>query len=187
VDIAYVKICGEFFYLIAILDGFLRYLLGWKLWLDMTKQSVTLFVQKVCDEYPDARPKIIHDNGAQFISHDFKNLLRENGCMDIPTRVKHPETNGKIERFIGLMRQEALRPNSPVSLSSAEKVINGYVEYYDNTRLHSAIGYVRPIDVFSGKQEEIVQSRKRKLSEAKKKRIEINRSRRMKTTEAQPA
>ncbi|MCX7715667.1 MAG: IS3 family transposase [Clostridia bacterium] len=187
VDIAYVKIYGEFFYLVAMLDGYSRFVLGWKLMLDMTKQSVTLFAQKVCDEYPEATPKIIHDNGSQFVSHEFKNLLRENGCFDIATRVRHPETNGKIERFFGLVRQEALGPNSPVTLFSAEKVIEEYVRYYNNTRLHSSIGYVAPIEVFKGTHEEIFTKREQKRAEAKKKRIEINRMRRLNTAEALPA
>jgi len=175
VDIAYVKIYGEFFYLIAILDGFSRYVVGWELMLDMTKQSVVSFTQKVCDRYPDAKPKIIHDNGSQFVSLDFKKLLRENECIDIPTKVKHPETNGKIERFIGLVRQEALRPNSPVSLGEATKVLASFVEYYNNRRLHSAIGYVKPVDVFTGVHVEIQKEREKKLAEAKKRRIELNR------------
>ena len=187
VDIAYVKIYGEFFYLIVILDGFSRYVVGWELMLDMTKQSVVMFTQKVCDRYPDAKPKIIHDNGSQFVSLDFKKLLRENECIDVSTKVKHPETNGKIERFIGLVRQEALRPNSPVSLGEAKKVLASFVEYYNNRRLHSAIGYVKPVDVFTGVHREILTERKKKLAEAKKSRIELNWKDRQQFSAKQPA
>ncbi len=173
-DLAYVKVSGEHYYLIFLLDGFSRYILGCDLMTDMTSKSVELFTQKILDKYPDAEPMMIHDNGVQFISHDFKTVLKENDCIDVPTRVKHPETNGKAERFVGLVRQEALRPNSPAYYSEAVKVIEQYVYEYNNQRYHSGINFLKPVDVFEGRGEHILRERKKKLAMARNIRININ-------------
>ena len=106
-----------------MLDGYSRYILSWELMTDMTGKSVELFTQRTLDKYQGANPMIIHDNGSQFISLDFKRILFENSCIDVPTTVKHPETNGTIERLIGLTRQEALRVNSPSYYGEAQRVI----------------------------------------------------------------
>ena len=173
-DLAYVKVREEHFYMIFLLDGFSRYILGWELMTDMTSKSVELFTQEVLDKYPDAEPMIIHDNGVQFISHDFKTILKENECIDVPTKIRHPETNGKAERFVGLVRQEALRPNSPAYYTEAVSVIERFVDEYNNQRYHSGIKFMKPVDVFEGRSEQILSERKNKLATARRIRININ-------------
>jgi transposase InsO family protein len=174
IDIAYVIIRGMHYYLIIIIDGYSRYLLSWQLMTDMTGISVDLFVQKTLEQHPGTTPMVIHDNGVQFISRDFKLLLKNHGCIDVPTKVKHPETNGKAERMIGLIRQEALRPNSPAYFTEAEKVIDVYVNQYNNERLHAGIKFLKPFDVFIGRDNDILAARERKLQKAKEKRIAVN-------------
>lgn len=173
-DIAYVILGGIHYYLIFMLDGYSRYLLNWELMTDMSKTSVEIFIQNTLDKYPGVKPMIIHDNGSQFISHEFKRILFENNCKDIPTRLKHPETNGKAERFVGLVRSEALRPNSPSYYGEGKKVIERYVYDYNNTRYHAGIKYLKPVDVFKGREHLILAERKNKLKEARKKRFIIN-------------
>jgi transposase InsO family protein len=173
-DIAYVIVSGIHYYLIFMLDGYSRYLLHWELMTDMAKISVEIFIQRTIDSYPEAEPMVIHDNGSQFISHDFKRILFENNCKDVPTRLKHPETNGKAERFVGLVRNEALRPNSPSYYSEAERVIGNFVDEYNNNRYHAGIGYLKPVDVFNGMGQIILAERQRKLKEARQKRFKIN-------------
>lgn len=173
-DIAYVILNRVHYYLIFMLDGFSRFLLHWELMTDMSGSSVEIFIQQVIDKYPGARPMVIHDNGSQFISHDFKQILFENNCIDVPTRMKHPETNGKAERFVGLIRNEALRPNSPSYYGEGVKVIENYVEEYNNSRYHAGIGYLKPADVFHGRGPAILAERRRKLEHARQKRFEAN-------------
>ena len=157
-----------------MLDGYSRFLLHWELMIDMSKTSVDIFIQRTIDKYPDAEPMVIHDNGSQFISHEFKQILFENNCKNVPTRLKHPETNGKAERFVGLVRTEALRPNSPSYYGEAKKVIGNFVEEYNNDRYHSGIGYLKPVDVFQGREEIIRAERQKKLREARQLRFKIN-------------
>jgi putative transposase len=173
-DIAYVILGGIHYYLIFMLDGFSRFLLNWELMTDMSAMSVEIFTQKTIDTYPEARPMVIHDNGSQFISHDFKRILFENNCTDVPTRMKHPETNGKAERFVGLIRSEALRPNSPSYYGEGLKVIEKYVDEYNNRRYHAGIGYLKPVDVFYDRGPAILAERREKLKQARQERFERN-------------
>ena len=173
-DIAYVIMGGIHYYLIFMLDGFSRFLLHWELMTDMSGTSVEIFTQRTIDTYPEAEPMVIHDNGSQFISHDFKRILFENNCVDVPARVKHPETNGKAERFVGLVRSEALRPNSPSYYGEGVKVIENFVDEYNNRRYHAGIGYLKPADVFHGKGPAILAERRKKLKEARQERFERN-------------
>lgn len=173
-DIAYVTMSGVHYYLVFMLDGFSRFLLHWELMTDMTGLSVELFTQRTIDKYPEAKPMVIHDNGSQFISHDFKCILSANNCIDVPTRRKHPETNGKAERFVGLVRTEALRPNSPAYYGECIKVIEKFVDEYNNNRYHAGIGYLKPVDVFHGRGPAILAERKEKLSQARQERFARN-------------
>ena len=173
-DIAYVKLNAIHYYLIFMLDGFSRFILNWELMTDMSGSSVELFTQETIDKYPEASPMVIHDNGSQYISHDFKRILFENNCTDVPTRMKHPETNGKAERFVGLVRSEALRPHSPAYYGEGVRVIEKYVDEYNNNRYHAGIGYMKPTDVFNGRGPAILAERREKLRQARKARFAIN-------------
>jgi putative transposase len=57
-----------------------------------------------------------------------------------------------------------------LSLDNARRVVEGYVEHYNNVRLNSAIGYITPKDMLAGRQQENHTERDRKLEEARKQR-----------------
>lgn len=114
-DIMYIKVLGMWCFLISVLDGYSRYVVGHKVMLDMTAQSVSLFMQEVIDKTGVNTVKLINDNGSQLISKDMKMVLSGAGITQIRIRRNHPQSNGKAERLNGLIRQECLRPNSPVT------------------------------------------------------------------------
>lgn len=176
-DIAYIKIRNVFYFLIMVLDGYSRFLLDWDLMSDMTGQSVEMFIQRVKEKYPHARPMLIHDNGSQFISHDFKRLVTQLEIQSVATRRNHPETNGKAERWNGLVKNEAIRPNCPVSYQEAWEILNEYGYAYNYQRLHAGIHFLRPADMFFERGGKILKERNEKLKQARKQRIEINRER----------
>lgn len=173
-DIAYVKVSGVFYFLIMMLDGYSRYVLDWELMSDMTSRSVEDFLQKVRDKYPMENPKLIHDNGSAFVSRDFKALVARLGITSVRTRRNHPETNGKIERLNGTVRQEALRVTPPTSFLDAEQVIGDFVLRYNHQRLHQGIKFLRPADMFFGRDKQILEQRKQRLEVSRAARIAKN-------------
>jgi transposase InsO family protein len=122
------------------------------------------------EKYPEARPQIISDNGPQFIAKDFKEFIRISGMTHVRTSRFYPQSNGKIERWHKSLKGEYIRPGTPVSLDDARRLVSGYVDHYNNVRLHSATGYITPKDMLAGRQPEIHAERDRKLEEAWKQR-----------------
>jgi putative transposase len=80
------------------------------------------------------------------------------------------QANGKIERWHKSLKGECIRPGTPLSLEDARRLVERYVEHYNNVRLNSAIGYITPKDMLAGRQQEILAERDRKLEAARKQR-----------------
>jgi putative transposase len=167
VDISYLNICGTFYYFIGVLDGCSRYIVHWEIRTSMTEDDVALVLEKAKEKFPGATPRIISDNGPQFIAKDFKEYIRLSGMTHVRTSPYYPQSNGKLERFHGTMKQECIRPQTPVSLDDARRVVTKFIEYYNSTRLHSAIGYVTPLDKLNGREQEIFKVRDEKLEAAR--------------------
>ena len=174
VDIAYIKVRNIFYFLIMLLDGYSRFLLDWELMTDMTGRSVEMFIQSAKERYPHEKPMLINDNGSQFISIDFKRLVSRLEIQQVFTRRNHPQTNGKIERMNGTVKSEAIRPGCPVSYQEAWNILNDYSYRYNYQRLHAGINYLRPADMFFGRDQLILQERKQKLINGRERRKQIN-------------
>lgn len=181
-DVSYVNVCGTFYYLCGVLDGFSRYLVHWEIREQMTERDVETILQRAIEECPDARPRIISDNGPQFIARDFKEFIRLCGMTHVRTSPFYPQSNGKYERFNRSVKCECIRPKTPLSLQDARRIVAGFVAYYNDVRLHSAIGYVTPKDKLEGRAEAILAQRIEKLEAARKQRKE--RSEHIRTEEA---
>lgn len=167
VDISYLNICGTFYYFIGVLDGCSRYIVHWDIRESMTEADIALVLERAKEKFPGAKPQIISDNGPQFIAKDFKEYIRLSGMTHVRTSPYYPQSNGKLERFNRTIKSECIRPNAPVSLEDAKRIITKFVDYYHTTRLHSAIGYVTPLDKLLGREQEIFAARDRKLEAAR--------------------
>jgi len=175
VDVSYINVEGTFYYLTSVLDGASRYIVHWELRESMTEQDVEVILQKALETYPDAKPRVITDNGPQFIARDFKEFIRLTGMSHVRTRPGYPQSNGKIERWHGSLKQECLRPSCPSSVEDARRRVGEFVDHYNHVRLHSAIGYITPADKLAGLEQVIFAERDRKLEEARERRGLIRR------------
>ncbi len=172
IDISYINIHGTFYYLCTILDGYSRYIVHWEIRRSMTEQDELVVLQRAQEKFPDETPRIITDNGSQFLAKDFKEFIRICGMTHVRTSPYYPQSNGKLERFHGSIKGECIRPGTPISLEDALRIVGRYVEHYNQVRLHSAIGYVAPADKLAGREAEIFAARDRKLAEARQRRKE---------------
>ena len=127
-------------------------------------------MERAKELHPETRPRIISDNGPQFIAKDFKEFIRVSGMTHVRTSPYYPQSNGKIERWHKSLKGECIRPGTPLSPDNARRLVEGYVEHYNNVRLNSAIGYITPKDMLAGRQQEIHARRDRKLEAARKQR-----------------
>lgn len=171
-DIKYVNYHGTFLFFISVFDGYSKYLLHHELRLSMQTFDVQITIQRALEKYPGYRPRIISDNGSQFISKDFAEYLKQAGLQHIRTSVAYPQSNGKIERYHRTLHQECLQKRSFINLDDARKQIANFVNYYNTKRLHSSLYYLTPEDFLLGNIEEKLILRERKLKEAKLNRLE---------------
>lgn len=170
VDVSYLNIAGTFYYLLSILDGYSRYIVHWEIRESMTEADVETIIQRAREKFPGARPKIITDNGPQFVAKDFKEYIRVSGMCHVKTRPFYPQSNGKIERWHQSLKAECIRPMTPLSLDDAKRLVTQFVDYYNHVRLHSAIGFIAPDDKLNGRETVIFAERDRKLAEAREQR-----------------
>jgi len=170
VDIAYLNISGTFYYLCSLLDGKSRAIVHWEIRESMKEADVECIIERAREKYPDAKPRIISDNGPQFTARDFKSYIRLAGMTHVRTSPYYPQSNGKIERFFKTVKTQVIRPVCPSSPDEARRVVGKFVEHYNGVRLHSAIGYVTPNDVLAGRSRAIWDERDRKLAAAREQR-----------------
>lgn len=175
-DISYINVAGTFFYLCSVLDGYSRLIVHWELRESMTEREVEVILERAKEKFPTARPRIISDNGPQFIAKDFKEFIRVSGMSHARISPGYPQSNGKIERWHKSLKTEAVRVTPPQSLEEARRVIERFVEHYNRQRLHSALGYVSPQDFLEGRGPGIQAERDKKLSQARQQRQEARKA-----------
>jgi putative transposase len=170
VDISYINIAGTFYYLCSLLDGCSRFIVHWEIRESMTEADVQTIIQRARELHLGVTPRIISDNGPQFIAKDFKEFIRICGMTHVRTSPYYPQSNGKLERFHRTIKGDCIRPGTPLSLEDARRLVTEYVDHYNNVRLHSAIGYVPPRAKLEGRDKTIFAERDRKLHEARDRR-----------------
>jgi putative transposase len=170
VDVSYINIAGTFYFLCSVLDGCSRYIVHWEIRNTMLEVEVETILQRARETFPGVTPRIITDNGPLFVAKDFKEFIRICGMTHVKTSPYYPQSNGKIERFHRTLKGDCIRTQTPLSLEDAQRIVSGYVAYYNEVRLHSAIGYVTPKDKLEGREKRIFAERDRKLEEARERR-----------------
>jgi putative transposase len=170
VDVAYLNVCGTFYYLCSLLDGCSRYVVHWEIREAMAEADVQAVVQRAREKFPGVTPRIISDNGPQFIAKDFKEFIRVCGMTHVQTSPHYPQSNGKIERWHRTLKGDCIRVLTPLSLEDARRIVADFVEHYNAVRLHSALGYVTPKDKLEGRDKVIFAERDRKIEAARERR-----------------
>lgn len=165
-DIKYINFHGTFLFLISVMDGYSRYIIHHEVRKNMTELDVQITIQRAKEKYPNAKPRIISDNGGQFISKDFQQFIKFLELTHIRTSIAYPQSNGKIERFHRSLGIECLKTNSFLSVDDARNIIAEYIDYYNRERLHSSLFYLTPEDFLLGREKEKILIREKKLNQA---------------------
>ena len=119
------------------------------------------------------RPEIRSDNGSCYISREFRGVLREHGLTHQRIKPHCPEENGLVERSNRTLR-EALEEAEFTDRQEAEKTLERIIRWYNDERLHSALGFLRPLDYYRGRPSDLHEARRKKLAEARHRRREKN-------------
>jgi transposase InsO family protein len=179
-DLMQVQVGGGVYYFVSFMDEYSRYIVHHEVLTGMDGISVSLAAQAAIDGLARgadgqavAKPMIQSDNGSGYISREFLVVLAENGLGHHRIKPHCPEENGVIERAYRTLR-EALEGEELKNLLEAEKVFARIVLWYNEERLHSALGYLRPMDYYRGNPEARHAERRTKLVQARHRRRERN-------------
>ena len=181
-DLMYVQIGGRTYYLVSFLDEYSRLIVHHALVAGMDGITVSVEAQATVERFlrerggelpPQGMPRIRSDNGSCYVSREFRGVLDEHHLGHQRIKPHCPEENGIIERSNRTLR-EALDGAGLTDLLQARDVIAGIVRWYNEQRLHSALGYLRPIDYYRGDPAALQEQRRRKMAEARHRRREKN-------------
>ncbi len=170
IDVAYINIGGTFSYLCMVLDGYSRYLVSWDLKAQMTESDIEIIIERGRERFPGATPRIISDNGPQFVSRDFREFIRQSSMTHVRTSPFYPQSNGKLEALNKTAKREVIRPCQPRTYAEAKEQMSRWVRYYNEVRLHSSIDYVTPKDKLEGREREVLRLRDMRLEDARAQR-----------------
>lgn len=173
IDFSHLNVAGTFYHICSIIDGYSRYVVHWEIRETMFTSDAEIVVQRAREKFPGESPRIISDNGPQFVSKDFKQFIRICGMTHVTTSPYYPQSNGKKERWFGTLKRDCIRPGTPLSLEDARRLVERFVEHYNTVRLHSAIGYVTPTDKLLGLETVIHAQRDGKLEDARQRRQQM--------------
>jgi putative transposase len=172
-DIKYVNFRGTFLFLISVIDGYSRYIIHHELRMNMQEYDVEITIQRALEKYLGVKPRLITDNGSQYISKDFAEYLKQTGLTHVRTSVNYPQSNGKIERYHRTIHEECLMTKSLIDLDDARKQVSQFIDYYNNERLHSSLFYLTPNDFLNDRISEKLELRNAKLQSAIKARYQV--------------
>jgi len=181
-DLMYVHVGGRTYYLVSFLDEYSRLIVHHALLPNMEGVTVSIEAQAAIEKFlrerggelpPHGMPRLRSDNGSCYIAREFRGVLDEHGLGHQRIRPHCPEENGIIERSNRTLR-EALEGEELTDLWQARDVIVRVVEWYNTQRLHSALGYLRPIDYYRGDPATLHEQRRKKMAEARHRRREKN-------------
>ena len=186
-DLKYVAVGARNYYLVCFLDEYSRYIVQHALLLSMDGLSVSIAAQAALETLPTneagellEQPAIRSDNGSCYVSREFGGVLDEHGLTHRRIQPHCPEENGTMERANRTIG-EALEGEDMGNYLKAVTVIDKVIRWYNQERLHSALGFLKPVDYYRGNPDELYAIRRHKLAEARHRRKEKNLQRRQPT------
>jgi putative transposase len=146
-DITYIKLARGFVYLAAIIDWHSKKIVSWKLSNTMDVSLATDVLKEALALYP--KPEIFNtDQGSQYTAKAHTEILKKHNIKISMDGVGRATDNIAIERFWRTIKYEEIYLNEYKNIKQLQKAITNYMNRYNQKRLHSAIGYQTPNEVY---------------------------------------
>lgn len=147
-DITYIRLGREFVYLAVVLDAYSRKVVGWEVARQMTcALTRTALARAIAARQP--APGLVHhsDRGVQYAAAEYTNLLAQHQIIPSMSRPANPYDNAACESFMRTLKREEINAGSYPDLEDLRQHLEDFIErYYNQVRLHSALGYQPPAE-----------------------------------------
>ncbi len=146
IDITYIRLNHGFVYLTAIIDWCSRCIVGW----DIDDTLATPMVLRALDKaFAIAKPLILNsDQGSQFTSSEYIETLKKNNIQISMDGKSRWADNIMIERWFRTLKYEEVFLKDYQNIKDARKQIGEFIHKYNFERLHSALDYQTPGDLY---------------------------------------
>jgi putative transposase len=147
-DITYIRLEEEFIYLAVILDAYSKRVIGWHLDQGLDT-SLPLNALRMALRGRAVMPGLVHhsDRGVQYASHEYTQLLRDQGVEISMSRKANPWDNAACESFMKTLKHEEVYRTEYRNLAHARACVGEFLEkIYNQKRLHSALSYRSPVE-----------------------------------------
>ena len=150
VDITYLKVGSGFMYLVALVDLYSRYIVGWEL---SNTLETDFCVEMLYRALLRAKPEIVNsDQGSQFTDTRWIGVLKANNVKISMDGKGRCLDNIYIERFWRSLKCEDIYLNDYQTVPKLRKGVKKYIDFYNNLRWHQALGYKTPAEIYCEKQ-----------------------------------
>ncbi len=147
-DITYIPVPGGFMYLAAIIDWHSKAILAWKLSNTMDASLVTAVLEEAIARY--GTPEIFNsDQGSQYTGKEHTDLLKRHKILISMNGRGRSIDNIAIERFFRTLKYEEVYVREYENIKALRKGIQTFINFYNFNRLHSALGYDRPMNIYT--------------------------------------
>jgi transposase InsO family protein len=148
-DITYIQTDEGWLYLAAVMDLFSRKIVGWAMRDHLRTELASAALMMAIQRQRPAAGLIHHsDRGVQYASHDYRAILAAAGIIASMSRKADCFDNAPMESFFHTLKTEHVHHRHYATRAEAQRDVFAFIEgFYNRTRLHSAIGYISPIEM----------------------------------------
>lgn len=146
IDITYLRMPSGFMYLVALIDVYSRYVVGWSL---SNRLETAFCIDALKSGLVHAKPEMINsDQGCQFTSDEWISFLQEWKISISMTGKGRCTDNIYIKRFWRSLKREEFYLNEYTSVKALRKAISAYIKFYNQERGHQSLDYKTPAAVY---------------------------------------